>query len=88
MKKAIFLALGGIAHRRKSMPKNVFKLAMKNLSCPRVTFWILQDKLNIKKRAYSKPGNCITVNSATSDMPNIVKFVSDLPFKFLEFSYL
>lgn len=30
----------------------------------------------------------MTVNSATSDMPNIVKFVSDLPFKFLEFSYL
>lgn len=50
MKKAIFLALGGIAGRRKSRPKNVFKLAMKNLStCPRVTFLILQDQLNIKK---------------------------------------
>lgn len=51
MKKAIFLALGGIAHRRKSRPKNMFKLAMKNLStCPKVTFSILQDKLNIKKK--------------------------------------
>jgi len=50
MNKAIFLSLGGIACKRKRRPKNVLKLAMKNLStCPRVTFSILQDKLNITK---------------------------------------
>lgn len=87
MKEATFLVLGGIAHRGKSRPKNMFKLDMKNLSTfPKVTFSNLQDKLNTK--IDSKPGNCITVNSATSDVTNIVKLVSVLPFRLLKFFYL
>lgn len=47
---------------------------MKNLAtCSRVTFPILQDKLNIKNNTVNQA--IVTFNSATSDTPNVVKFV-------------
>lgn len=60
---------------------------MKNLTtCSRVTFSILQDKLNIENSTVNQA--IVTFNPAMSDIPNIVKVVWELPFMFLEILYL